>query len=171
LVPATSPAETADIKMARGHNGRCKMSDEPKLLEGRCAVDDRGTVSFVNDFDFAGIKRFYTVTNHSRGFIRAWHGHRHEAKYCTAVSGSLLVCCVRIDNWSSPSPDLPIRRHVLSSQTPTILYIPAGYANGFMTLTEDAKITFFSTSTLAESAKDDIRFTARRWDPWQIEER
>jgi dTDP-4-dehydrorhamnose 3,5-epimerase len=40
-----------------------------------------------------------------------------------------------------------------------------------MSLTVDAKIMFFSTSTLEESMKDDIRFPARRWDPWHVEER
>jgi hypothetical protein len=30
---------------------------------------------------------------------------------------------------------------------------------------------FFSTSTLEESLRDDIRFPARYWDPWQVEER
>ena len=48
---------------------------------------------------------------------------------------------------------------------------PAGFANGFMSLTEGAKIVFFSTSTLQESLGDDIRFPARTWDPWTIEER
>ena len=52
---------------------------EVRLLEGGLAVDDRGTVSFVNGFDFRGVKRFYTVTNHRAGFVRAWHAHRHEA--------------------------------------------------------------------------------------------
>ena len=30
---------------------------------------------------------------------------------------------------------------------------------------------FFSTSTLDESLGDDIRFPARYWDPWQVDER
>jgi dTDP-4-dehydrorhamnose 3,5-epimerase-like enzyme len=49
--------------------------------------------------------------------------------------------------------------------------IPAGYANGFMTLTESAKVMFLSTSSLEESAGDDFRFDARLWNPWNIEER
>lgn len=143
----------------------------PELIEGRCAVDDRGSVSFVNNFNFQDVKRFYTVANHSAGFVRAWHGHKHEAKYCTAIGGALLVCCIEIDDWSNPSPNLKIHRYVLSAQNPAVLHVPPGYVNGFMSLTEDARITFFSTSTLEESGKDDIRFPARRWDPWRVEER
>ncbi len=142
-----------------------------KLLKGGVAVDDRGEVGFVNDFDFTGVKRFYSVCNHQANFVRAWHGHRHEAKYATVVAGSMLVCCLRIDDWSNPSAALPIQRFVLSAKTPAVLYIPAGYANGFMSLTDDAKIIFFSTSTLQESLNDDIRFPARKWNPWAIEER
>ncbi|HYT95175.1 MAG TPA: dTDP-4-dehydrorhamnose 3,5-epimerase family protein [Gemmataceae bacterium] len=143
----------------------------PRLIKGGLATDDRGEVGFVNEFNFEGVKRFYAVANHHRGFVRAWHGHRREAKYATVVSGSMLVCCVEIDNWDNPSPDLQIHRFVLSAKAPTVLYIPAGFANGFMSLTEDAKILFYSTSTLAESLNDDIRFPARKWNPWQVEER
>jgi dTDP-4-dehydrorhamnose 3,5-epimerase len=147
------------------------MAEAPVLIRGQCAVDDRGAVGFVNDFRFTDVKRFYTVTNHSRGFVRAWHGHKHEAKYCTAVSGALLVCCIAIDNWEKPSTDLPINRFVLSEHTPAVLHVPPGYVNGFMSLTEGAKLMFFSTSTLEDSLKDDIRFPARQWDPWRVEER
>jgi dTDP-4-dehydrorhamnose 3,5-epimerase-like enzyme len=147
------------------------MDKEPRLIPGRSAIDDRGFVGFVNDFNFAGVKRFYTVTNHRAGFVRAWHGHKHENKYCIAVTGALLVCCIRIDNWDNPSPDLPIQRFVLSEESPGVLYVPAGYVNGFMSLSDKAKIQFFSTSTLEESQKDDIRFPARQWDPWRVEER
>jgi hypothetical protein len=40
-----------------------------------------------------------------------------------------------------------------------------------MTLTPNTKLIFFSTATLDESSEDDIRFPARFWDPWSIEER
>ena len=142
-----------------------------ELIRGALAVDDRGEVGFVNDFDFAGVKRFYTVSNHAAGFVRAWHGHRHEEKYVTVVSGAALVCCVEVDDWDSPSPELPVERFVLSDRAPGVVHVPAGYVNGFMTLTEGAKLMFFSTQTLADSLGDDVRFPARYWDPWQVEER
>ena len=62
-----------------------------KLIDGGLAVDDRGTVRFVNDFDFNGVKRFYQVENHQKGFIRAWHGHKKESKYVYVSSGTALV--------------------------------------------------------------------------------
>jgi dTDP-4-dehydrorhamnose 3,5-epimerase len=144
---------------------------EPVMMAGGLAVDDRGEVGFVNGFDFAGVKRFYTVRNHGRGFVRAWHAHRREAKFVTAVSGAALVGAVRIDDWDKPSTDVPVVRHVLAAAQPRVLFIPAGYANGFMSLTEDTRLIFFSTSTLDESRGDDIRYDARYWDIWTIEER
>jgi len=147
------------------------MHTEPILFKGGVAVDDRGEVGFVNEFDFADVKRFYTVQNHRQGFIRAWHGHKHEAKYVHLVAGAALVAAVRIDDWQTPAKKLDVQRFVLSAKSPAVLYIPAGYANGFMSLTADSKLMFFSTSTISESLNDDYRFEAHYWDPWQIEER
>jgi len=60
---------------------------------------------------------------------------------------------------------------MISSKKPQVLYIPPGYANGFMSLTSDLKLIFFSTSILEESANDDIRYDARYWDIWNVIER
>jgi dTDP-4-dehydrorhamnose 3,5-epimerase-like enzyme len=147
------------------------LGQEPKIIAGGIAIDDRGTLSFNNDFNFAGVKRYYVVTNHKAGFIRAWHAHRHEAKYVVVVRGSALVGAVRITDWTNPAKDQQPFRTVLSALKPSALYIPAGYANGFMNLTEDATMIFFSTSTLAESMNDDIRFESRYWDIWNVVER
>lgn len=144
---------------------------DPVLLQGALVVDDRGEVGFVNDFDFSDVKRFYTVKNHKQGFIRAWHAHKKEAKYVTVLNGSALIGAVPVDNWDKPSQNNEVFRFVLSSQKPAVLYIPSGYANGFMSLTENVHLIFFSTSTLEESKGDDFRYDSRYWDIWNIIER
>lgn len=143
----------------------------PRLLQGGLAVDDRGSVGFVNDFDLRGVRRFYLVQNHTAGFVRAWHAHKHEAKWATVVQGAAIVAAVQVDDWESPSPALTPARFVMSSQRPAVLYIPPGYANGFMSLTPDLKIMFFSTAAIEESSADDYRYDARLWDPWRVVER
>jgi dTDP-4-dehydrorhamnose 3,5-epimerase len=148
-----------------------EQASKPVLVKGDLAVDDRGEVGFVNDFDFAGVKRFYTVKNHRRGFIRAWHAHRREAKYVTVLEGAAVVGVVKIENFEKPAADAPVTRYVLSAKRPTVLYIPPGHANGFMSLTDDARLIFYSTSTLAESQRDDVRYDAHLWDIWKVEER
>lgn len=140
-----------------------------EVINGDLAVDDRGTVSFVNNFDFKDVKRFYLVSNHSKGFVRAWHGHEREGKYVFVAKGSCLVRFVPLNGLNED-----VKNKVLSDKQPSILFIPPGYANGFKTLTDDALVMFFSTSTLAESGKDDIRFPANKWGGekgWQVEER
>ncbi|NJN93729.1 MAG: sugar epimerase [Anaerolineales bacterium] len=147
------------------------MYNQIHLFNGGLAVDDRGEVDFVNEFNFEGVKRFYTVSNHTAGFVRAWHAHKLEAKYVTAVSGAAVIGAVKIDDWDHPSANLEVHRFVLSSRRPQVIYLPPGYANGFMSLTPDLKLIFFSTASLAESQGDDFRYPARYWDIWQIEER
>jgi dTDP-4-dehydrorhamnose 3,5-epimerase len=130
-----------------------------KLIQGGLAVDDRGSVRFVNDFKFEGVKRFYQVENHRSGFIRAWHGHKKEGKYVYVVSGSALIGVINMDTEE-------VSKFVLSDKTPKILWIPPGNYNGFKTLEENTKIIFFSTTTLEESLNDDIRQDFDRWNIW-----
>ena len=133
--------------------------DVTKLIQGGLAVDDRGSVRFVNDFKFEGVKRFYQVENHRSGFIRAWHGHKKEGKYVYVVSGSALIGVINMDTEE-------VSKFVLSDKTPKILWIPPGNYNGFKTLEENTKIIFFSTTTLEESLNDDIRQDFDRWNIW-----
>jgi dTDP-4-dehydrorhamnose 3,5-epimerase len=135
-----------------------------KVLNGGIAVDDRGSVRFVNDFNFDGVKRFYQVENHRRGFIRAWHGHKKEGKYVYVTSGSVLLGVVNMETEE-------VSKFVLTDKSPKILWIPPGYYNGFKSLEENTKIIFFSTSTLEESLGDDIREEHNKWDIWEEEYR
>ena len=144
---------------------------EPQLMPGGLSVDDRGSVAFVNAADLTGFVRFYLVRNHARSFVRAWHGHRQERKLVTVVTGAALVCCVRVDNWERPSPDLAVYRFVMAAETPAALAIPPGFVNGSMSLRDETTICYFSDATIEQSADDDYRFPARTWDPWHVTER
>jgi len=145
--------------------------EKPQIIKGGIAVDDRGVVSFVNDFGFSGVKRFYMVENHKAGFVRAWHAHKKEAKYVLVVKGSAIVAAVAVTDWDNPDKDQEVHRYILSEKSPSVLFIPSGYANGFMSLSKDLKIMYLSTSSLEESLGDDYRFDARYWNPWEVEER
>jgi len=134
------------------------------LIEGNIIVDNRGSVRFVNDFDFKNVKRFYQVENHQPGYIRAWHAHKHEEKFVYVVRGSALVGVVNLNTEE-------IQKFILSAARPRILWIPANHANGFMTLEAGTILMFFSSSTLAESQGDDIRYPYDKWNIWDIENR
>ena len=153
------------------------MKNDIKKLEGGIATDDRGSVRFVNDFNFDKVKRFYQVENHERGFIRAWHGHKNEAKYVYVPKGTAMIGAVRMpptlngEEVKSSAPTPTAEKFILSSNKPQVLYIPKGFANGAMTLEEGTIIQYFSTSTLEESLNDDYRFNHDKWDVWSIEDR
>jgi len=136
------------------------MHDEIQLFEGGIAYDDRGSVSFVNDFDFisSGIKRFYQVKNVANNVVRAFHGHEKETKYVFVPQGCVKIICSKMDNRQLTG--LPTT-YILHSAKPSILKIPAGYANGFKALEDNTTIIFFSSSSLEESKGDDFRFA---WD-------
>jgi len=136
-----------------------------KMILGGKAFDDRGSLLFVNDFDFHNVKRFYIVSNYQQNFIRAWHGHRYEGKYVLVVSGTALVGVVSLET------EEIVGRYVLTEEQPKVLWIPPNHANGFMTLRRDTKVMFFSTSTLEESKGDDIRFPHDKWNIWNIDYR
>jgi dTDP-4-dehydrorhamnose 3,5-epimerase len=132
-----------------------------ELINGGLAVDDRGSVTFVNDFDFKGVKRFYMVQNHEKGFVRAWHGHKKESKYVLVTRGTIRLIVVNMYNTDEQE------EYILSDKKPQILYIPAGFYNGFQTLTDDAQVMFFSTTTLEESKDDDYREKWNKFNDWE----
>ena len=133
--------------------------DSVKLMQGGIAVDDRGSVRFVNDFNFENVKRFYQVENHRQGFIRAWHGHKKEGKYVYVSSGSALIGVVDMETEE-------VKKFVLSAKQPKVLFIPANHFNGFKNLEDNTSVIFFSTSTLEESLGDDIRMPHDKWNIW-----
>ena len=139
----------------------------PEIIKGSYYLDDRGIVNFNNKFNFKDIKRFYIVENHKSHFIRAWHGHKFEKKYILCLSWNAMICADKIKDFKNPSKESNIDKYFLSFREPSLLYIPAGYANGFMTLSVDTKIMIFSSSTVQESLEDDYRYDYNYWNPWE----
>ena len=67
--------------------------NKPILMAGGLVANDRGELGFVEDFHFAGVKRFYTVANYRQGFIRAHFAnlivlHHAKAGLDTALPGA-----------------------------------------------------------------------------------
>jgi dTDP-4-dehydrorhamnose 3,5-epimerase len=138
-----------------------------QLITGNTYTDPRGTIRFVNDFSFEGVKRFYIITHPDTSVIRAWQGHQEETKYFYVVKGSFLINWIKIDNWDKPSQNLKINKQIISDQRSEILKVEAGHANGFKALEPDSTIIIYSDFTLKQSKADDYRFPA---DYWKISE-
>ena len=147
------------------------MTEQPKFIAGGIATDERGSVRFVNSFDFASVRRFYHITNASLASARVWHGHKRERKWVYVAKGSAIVAAVEFDHDTQPSKTKTVHRFVLSDEQPGILAIPAGYANAFRILKPETVLLFFSSSTVEESVKDDFRFPPDYWgeELWNVE--
>ena len=135
----------------------------PRLIEGGLHVDGRGTVAFVNDFDFKGVDRFYTVRWHRSHEPRGWVGHRREQKWFLAVQGTSLIAVVKPDQWESPANDLPVERFVLSAARPQVLHVPPGYATASANLSPDVILMVFSSGRIEDAKTDDYRFAVDTW--------
>ena len=126
---------------------------------------------FANDFDFAGVRRFY-VLNFATSTVRAFTAIRTE-RLPRRRAGSAIVAAVRINDTAHPDRAEHVERFVLSVCKPAVLQIPAGYANGFRALEDGTRIIVFSSASLEEAAGDDYRFPADYWgaDVWSVEDR
>lgn len=122
------------------------------LINGDQSIDKRGKVTFINDFDFKDVKRFYMVENRWIESPRAWHGHKVEAKYVYVPVGTAKIMIKDMETGERED-------YFLSAEKPQVLYIPPGKYNGSESLVEGTKIIYFSTATLEESKNDDYRET------------
>ena len=151
-----------------------KMSKEtfmtPSLIQGDIFIDSRGTLSFINDYDFEGIKRFYMIQNHQQGFVRAWHGHKIESKVFYCVEGTFRIGLVPLPADDEKNTHLVEPQYFfLDSRKPQILIVPPGYANGTQNLSQSGTLMVFSNKSLSESKSDDYRFSHDYWGDWTIE--
>ena len=135
----------------------------PKLFKGGVAVDKRGSVSFNNSLVLKKVKRFYIVKNNKKNFVRAWHGHKIEAKYILCITGKAKISAVKIKNFKKPSKKSKVFSWILDSKIPNVIYVPPGYANGSKSISKNMRLLIFSTSTLKQSLKDDFRFSEKFW--------
>jgi dTDP-4-dehydrorhamnose 3,5-epimerase-like enzyme len=137
------------------------------LIKGGRHTDDRGTLSFFNDFDMAPVKRFYVIEHPDTTIVRAWQGHKIEQKWFYVITGSFKINVVKPDNWERPSENIIVKEFILGSDTNQVLHIPGGYANGFKALEAHSKLIVFSDLSTADAGKDDFRFDKSLWYDWE----
>ena len=137
--------------------------DKPVIIEGGFFEDDRGTLSFINDFKFDKIERFYMISNSDAKPLRAWQGHKFDEKNFFCVQGSFKISFVLIDNWENPSKLLKVESQIIKSTESNIIHIPAGYANAILSLESNSKLISFSTLPLSKIKDDDVRFEPNTW--------
>ena len=137
------------------------------MTEGGMFSDNRGTVSFVNDFNLAPVKRFYLITHPDTDIVRAWQGHKIECKWFYCTKGSFEIKVVEIDDWVNPSKELVIESYILTANKSQVLAVAEGYATGIRALEIGASLMVFSDKTLDEAKNDDYRFDKNYWFNWE----
>lgn len=140
-----------------------KQIKKPSLIKGGLHTDNRGQISFVNDFKFDVIERFYIICNSAEHPIRAWQGHKIDNKFFYCVQGKVKVHFVKIDDWDFPSKKLEIESVILTSLESNVLHIPEGYANAIESLEEDSKLISFTTLPLTKVKDDAVRYPEDYW--------
>lgn len=127
------------------------------IFEGNRHEDERGVITYNNEFDFSRMKRLYTIENHSTGFVRGWQGHKIEQRWFACMKGSFEISVIEVDDFMQPSKDLTIHKYLLKEDKLTYLHIPAGYITAIQSLSVESKLLVLADYKLGE-INDEYRF-------------
>ncbi|WP_316817958.1 WxcM-like domain-containing protein [Pedobacter nyackensis] len=142
------------------------MVAEPIFISGGKHVDERGSLSFVNDFCLDEVKRLYIIEHPTVDIVRAWQGHKKEQKWFLVTAGSFTIFVVQPDNWEKPADLLETKKFVLSENSMGVLHVPGGHATGLKALMPDSKMIVYSDFTVEQSSLDSYRFDKALWCDW-----
>jgi dTDP-4-dehydrorhamnose 3,5-epimerase-like enzyme len=135
----------------------------PVLYSGSEYSDERGVLSYNNDFQIREFVRAYIIKNSGSAPMRGWHGHKFESKSFICLSGRVRIGAVEVDDWVNPSEDLHVYRQELIEGGMDSYFVPAGYANAILNLEINSRVLVFSSSSLDASLADDFRFPVGAW--------
>jgi len=135
-----------------------KSNQIPYLIIGKGHNDQRGRMTFINDFDMTLVRRQYQISPISTFHIRAWQGHAVEKKWFQVVLGKFLVRLIPLAEMQEKISLPKIYEFILSVEDNSVLFIPEGFANGFQALEEDSSLMVYSDKKLKEATSDDYRF-------------
>jgi dTDP-4-dehydrorhamnose 3,5-epimerase-like enzyme len=129
----------------------------PQFLEGKKHQDERGIITYNNDFDASEIKRIYTIENNSTDFIRGWQGHKIEQRWFSAIKGTFKIQILSIAYFEKGLKGLQPYSFVLKADQMDILHVPAGFVSSIQALEEGAKLLVLADYKLGE-VDDEFRF-------------
>lgn len=133
------------------------METEPSIIKGNSFSDDRGKITFNNEFNAVEVKRIYFIENNNLDFIRGWQGHQIEQRWFICVKGAFEIKVIKIDNWENPSNDLQDIVYQINAVNSDVLHVPKGHITSIQALEEESKLMAMSDYLLGE-IKDEYRF-------------
>ena len=138
----------------------------PKLIRVRRFGDDRGWFSEsynANRFAEAGVSDSFVQDNHSfsarRGTLRGLHFQAPphvQAKLVRCAAGAIWDVAVDL-RAASPTYGRWVGAK-LTAEGGEQLYIPIGFAHGFLTLTDDAQVLYKASDFYAPASEGSIRW-------------
>lgn len=122
------------------------MLEIPTLVPSKLSTDDRG--SFSKLFSGEGILESFSISqvnlskNYEIGTLRGLHYQypNLDAKIITVLRGSIIDVAVDIRKQSTNF--LGIYKYKLSADENHSLYIPKGFAHGFITLSSNTQVHY-----------------------------
>lgn len=130
------------------------------IFKGNRHEDERGIITYNNEFDASKIKRIYTIENNSTDFVRGWQGHQVEQRWFACMKGAFEISVIEIDDFENPSKELKISKHLLDDKELTFLHIPAGCVTAIQSKIEGSKLLVLADYALGE-IQDEFRFPLR----------
>ncbi|MFQ3573047.1 MAG: dTDP-4-dehydrorhamnose 3,5-epimerase [Thermodesulfovibrionales bacterium] len=128
------------------------------LIEPVVYADERGfflETYKASDFKSVGITEVFTQENHSRsvrGVLRGLHyqiSPHAQGKLVRCLTGSILDVAVDIRQESDTYKEW--FAEVLTAENHKMLYIPPGFAHGFLVLSEIADVVYLCTTEYSPS--------------------
>ena len=133
------------------------------LIEPRVFPDERGFFLEYykqSEFDEHGIAEVFVQDNHSRSTRGVLRGLHYQLE--PAAQGKLVRCIdgviwdVAVDIRKSSTTFGKWVGYELNADNKRMLYVPPGFAHGFVTLTETAEITYKVTAEYAPECDRNI---------------
>jgi len=128
------------------------------IIKGGSHTDQRGAITFINDFDMQPVKRFYRIEHKDTKTVRGWRGHKIEQRWFHVLLGAFIVSLVEIDNWDQPSQNARQQTFILKSSDIAVLYIPAGYASSIRAIEKNSEMIVFGDYPIEDAKHDDYLY-------------
>lgn len=158
--------------------------DKPFLIPITNNIDERGEVYGITQWVDEAFKnkvkdtrdlyrRIYTVKNWQMGQIRAFHGHKTSSTIIHIISGAAKINVMPLSDFCGTVYEEEIAKvqsFTLAANKPSLLYVPPGYYNGHISLTNDTQYLVLSSCSIEQVKEDDVRVNWDKLGPslWEI---
>ncbi len=135
----------------------------PQFLVGNRHEDERGIITFNNEFDASQIKRIYTIENHSTEFLRGWQGHSIESRWFAVMKGKFKIGMILFDDINELKPETKIEWFEIEEGNLDYLYFPPKHLSCIQALEPNSKLLVLCNYALGE-VQDEIRYPLEFFD-------